>query len=151
MAANPIRILRAVRRRSVEEARHALGACLAAEAQAADAVEAIVDKARRDRAAHHTVEEPHQFLEMFLRRSGVTEAERVSAEAALTTARIRSDAARLAVVAAQTAAEAVETLIAERALSDEKDASRREQHVLDDMARTRFNPGDRPQARRAAR
>jgi hypothetical protein len=147
MAADSIRILRAVRRRSVEEARHALGACLTAEAQAVDAVQAIVDKARRDRAAHQTVEEPHQFLEMFLRRSGVAEAERVSAEAALTAARARSDAARIAVVAAQTAAEAVETLIAERALSDEEEANRREQHALDDMARTRFNPADRGAAR----
>ena len=143
MAADSIRILRAVRRRSVEDARQALGACLAAEAQAVDAVQAIVDKTRRDRAAHQTVEEAHQFLEMFLRRSGVAEAERVSAEAAVTAARARSDAARIAVVTAKTAAEAVETLIAERTLSDEKDANRREQHGLDDMARTRFNPADR--------
>jgi hypothetical protein len=147
MAADSIRILRAVRRRSVEEARHALGACLAAEALAVDAVESIVDKARRDRAAHQTVGEPHQFLEMFLRRSGVAEAERVSAEAALAAARARSDAARIAVVAAKTAAEVVETLIADRASSDEEDANRREQHALDDMARTRFNPPDRGAAR----
>jgi hypothetical protein len=147
VAADSIRILRAVRRRSVEEARHALGACLAAEAQAVDAVEAIVNQARRDRAAHQTVEDPHQFLEMFLRRSGVAEAERASAEAALTAARARSDAARTAVVAARTAAEAVETLIAERALSDEDDANRREQYALDDMARTRFNSADRGAAR----
>ena len=109
--------------------------------------EAIVEQARRDRAAHQTVEEPHQFLDMFVRRSGVAEAERVSAEAALTAARARSKAARIAVVAAQTAAEAVETLIAERALSDEEDANRREQHALDDMTRTRFNPADRDAAR----
>jgi flagellar biosynthesis chaperone FliJ len=147
MAANSIRILRSVRRRSVEEARSALGACLATEAQAVDAFEAIVEQARRDRAAHQTVEEPHQFLEMFVRRSGVAEAERLSAEAALTAARARSEAARIAVVAAQTAAEAVETLIAERALSDEEDANRREQHALDDMTRTRFNPADRDPAR----
>lgn len=147
MAANSIRILRSVRRRSVEEARFALGACLATEAQAVDALEAIVEQARRDRAAHQTVEEPHQFLDMFVRRSGVAEAERVSAEAALTAARARSKAARIAVVAAQTAAEAVETLIAERALSDEEDANRREQHALDDMTRTRFNPADRDAAR----
>jgi VIT1/CCC1 family predicted Fe2+/Mn2+ transporter len=147
MAANSIRILRSVRRRSVEEARSALGACLATEAQAVDAFEAIVEQARRDRAAHQTVEEPHQFLEMFVRRSGVAEAERLSAEAALTAARARSEAARIAVVAAQTAAEAVETLIAARALSDEEDANRREQHALDDMTRTRFNPADRGAAR----
>ncbi len=82
--------------------------------------EAIVDKARRDRATHHTVEDSYQFLEMFVRRSGVVEAERFSAEAALNAARARSDAARIAVVAAQTAAETVDKLIAERALSDKK-------------------------------
>jgi hypothetical protein len=151
MAADSIRILRAVRRRSLEEARHALGVCLAAEAQALDDLETIVDKTRRDRATHHAVEDPHQFLEMFVRRSGVAEAERVSAEAALTAARGRSDAALIAVVAAQTAAETVEMLIAERALLDEDDANRREQHALDDMARTRFNPGDRLASRRAGR
>jgi flagellar biosynthesis chaperone FliJ len=151
MAADSIRILQAVRRRSVEEARYALGACLAAEAQALDALEAIIDKARRDRASHHAVEDAHQFLEMFIRRSGVAEAERVSAEAALTAARERSEAARIAVVAAQTAAETVDRLIAERALSDQEDASRREQHALDDMARTRFNPRDRLAPRRATR
>jgi flagellar biosynthesis chaperone FliJ len=147
MAANLLFILRVVRRRSVEEARYALGVCLAAEAQAVDALETIVDKTRRDRAAHQTVGDPHHFLEMFVRRSGVAEANRVSAEAAVTAAQARSDAARIAVVAAQTAAEAVETLIAERALSDEEDENRREQHALDDMTRTRFNPASRDAAR----
>ena len=52
MAVTPIRILRAVRRRSVEEARHALGACLTAEAQAVDAVQAIVE--RRGATGRHT-------------------------------------------------------------------------------------------------
>jgi flagellar biosynthesis chaperone FliJ len=151
MTADSIFLLRAVRRRSVEQARQALGACLAAEAQARDALEAIADNARRDRATHHTVQDPHQFLEMFVRRSAVAEAERVSAEAELTAARERSDAARIALVAAQTAAETVDKLIAERALLDKVDVNRREQHALDDMARTRFNPGDPRGIRRATR
>jgi hypothetical protein len=88
---------------------------------------------------------------MFVRRSAVAEAERVSAEAELTAARERSDAARIAVVAAQTAAETVDKLIAERALSDKVDVDRREQHALDDMARMRFNPGDPRAIRRATR
>ena len=56
-------------------------------------------------------------------------------------------AKRAAVVAARMAAEAVETLSVERAAADEIDANRREQHVLDDMARTRFVSRDRPAGR----
>jgi flagellar biosynthesis chaperone FliJ len=146
MARDSIQILRTVRRRSVEEARHALGVCLTAEAQAADKVQAIDDAAQGDRAAHQTVAEAHLFLEMFVRRLHLSEAQRRSAEAALTAARALSAEARAAVVAARTAAEAVETLIAERAAADEADANRREQHALDDIARTRLGPGNRPAA-----
>jgi flagellar export protein FliJ len=144
-----MRILQTVRRRSVEEARSALGACLMAEKQAEDAIRAIDDKSRRDRAAHPTLQEAHCFLEMFARRVGASEMERRAAEAALTTAQAKTAEARAAVVAARTAEEAVETLIAERAAADEAEASRREQHALDDMARTRFNPGDPSTAKRA--
>ena len=84
-----------------------------------------------------------------MRRSGVVEAERFSAEAALNAARARSDAARTSVVAAQTAAETVDKLIAERALSDKESANRREQHAQDDMARSRFNLENRLAPRRA--
>ena len=99
----------AIRRRSVEEGRYALGACLTAEAQAAEAVQAIADAARRDRAAHETVEDSHRFLEMFVHRLRVSDTKRLSAEAALRAAQARSAEARAAVVAARMAAEAVET------------------------------------------
>jgi flagellar biosynthesis chaperone FliJ len=147
MARESIQILRAIRRRSVEEARYALGACLTAEAQAAAAVQAIADAARRDRAAHQAGEHAHQFLEMFVRHLGVSEAIRLSAEAALMAAQARSEGARAAVVAARMAAEAVESLSAERAAADELKANRREQHALDDIARTRFISGGRPAGR----
>jgi hypothetical protein len=147
MARDSIRILRAVRRRSVEQARYALAACLTAEAQAAAAVQAVADAARRDRAAHPAVEYSHQFLEMFVRRLRVSDAKRLAAEAALTTAQARSAEARAAVVAARMAAEVVEALSVERAVADELEANRREQHALDDMARSRFNSGDHPVSR----
>jgi flagellar biosynthesis chaperone FliJ len=57
-------------------------------------------------------------------------------------ARAAAAEARAALVTARTAAESVETLITERADAAEADADRREQHALDDMARTRFDsPG----------
>ena len=106
---------------------------------------------RRDRASHHIVDDAHQFLEMFVRRSGMLEAERESAVAALTAARARSNVARARVVAAQTAAETVDSLIAEKAAAEQADANRREQHALDDMARARWHPEDRFVSRCATR
>src|SRR4051812_7504672 len=139
MARDPMLILRTVRRRSVEEARYALGACLTAEAAAAARLRAVDDAARRDRAAHGAVDEGPRFLEMFVLRLQVYAVERAAAEAALTAAQAASAEARAAVVAARTAAEAVETLIADRVAAAEVEAGRREQHALDDMSRPRFN------------
>src|ERR1700733_464726 len=104
MARDSLESLRAVRRRSVEEARYALGACLTAEAQA-----------RRDRAAYQAAEHSHQFLEVFVCGVRASDAKRLAAEAALTAAQARSAEARAVVVAARMAAEAVETLNVERA------------------------------------
>jgi hypothetical protein len=136
-----IPILRIIRRRSVEEARYALGACLSVEAAAAAAVQAIGDAARRDRAAHDGVADGYLFLESFALRVRTGEAERRAAEAALMAAQARSAEARAVVAAARTAAEAVETLMTEREAAEAAGASRREQHALDDMARARFDPG----------
>jgi flagellar biosynthesis chaperone FliJ len=147
MARDSLEILRAVRRRSVEEARYALGACLTAEAQAAAAVQAITDAARRDRAAYQAAEHSHQFLEMFVCGLRASDAKRLAAEVALTAAQARSAEARAVVVAARMAAEAVETLNVERAAAAELEANRREQHALDDIARTRFNSRGRPAGR----
>ena len=130
MARDSLKTLRASRRRSVEEARYALGACLTAEAQAAAAVQAITDAARRDRAAYQAAEHSHQFLEIFIRGLRASDAQRLAAQAALTAAQARSAEARAAVVAARMAAEAVETLNFERAAAAELEANRREQHAL---------------------
>lgn len=143
MARDSLAILRTVRRRSVEEARYALGACLAAEAAVTERIQAIDDAARRDRAASQAVDGAHQFLEIFARRLQAAEQDRSAAEAALTVARARSDEARAAVVDARTAAEAVETLISERLAAAETDAGRREQHMLDDIARPRPHRANR--------
>jgi flagellar export protein FliJ len=142
MARDPLRMLRTVRRHAVEQARHALAACLSREAAAAEQVRAIDEARERDRAAGCQVEEAHQFIDMFTLRLQVGAAERDAAETALSAVRAAAGEARSALVAARMAAESVETLVAERADAAEADANRREQHALDDMARTRSNsPG----------
>ncbi|HEY4040307.1 MAG TPA: hypothetical protein VGM32_00515 [Rhodopila sp.] len=143
MARDPLLILRTVRRRSVEAARTAVGECLTAEAEVAARMQAIDDAAQRDRAANRALSEAHQFLEMFTRRQASRDAERCSAAAELTAAQARSAAARAALVAARTAAEAVETLIEERAIAATAAAMQRDQHALDDIARTRVANVDR--------
>jgi flagellar biosynthesis chaperone FliJ len=148
MADDPIRLLQALRRRSVEEARQALGTCLAAEAQLAETIREIDAQSEIDLAANQDVNEAHRFLEMFARRLRVREAERKAAAAALTAAQTRSDEARLFVVAARTAAEALDALIAEKAAAMQANTDRREQHALDDIARNRSDPGFRPIAGR---
>ena len=150
MARDPLRILQTVRRRSVEAARYALGACQTAEAQAADKIRAIDDAAQRDRMAHSQVPEAPQFLDMFVRRVAATEAERRAAASALADAQAQSAAARAAVAEARAAAEAVETLIAERAAAEEIEANRRDQHALDDMTRGRSPRTARPGAKGSA-
>jgi flagellar export protein FliJ len=139
MPHDPIRLLRLLRRRSVEQARSALGACLAAENEAAERISAIDDAARRDRAARAELQDAHRFQDMFVRRIDVRNADRRAAEAGFAAAQARSAAAREAVVAARTAAEGVETLIDERAAAEAAVAARGEQHALDDMARARFD------------
>ena len=139
MARDPLLMLRIVRRRSVEGARYALGACLAAEAEAADRIKAIDDEAQRNRVAHPKMEDAHLFQEMFTQQVLATQAARVVAAANFTAAQASSAEARALVVAARTAAEAVETLIAERTVLEEVAASKAEQHALDDMTRTRFD------------
>lgn len=139
MARDPLLMLRVVRRRSIEAARHALGACLVAEAEAASRIKALNDGTLRDRAVHPKLEDGHLFQEMFTRRVLATQAARMVAEAEFAAAQAGSAEARALVVAARTAAEAVETLIAERTAQEEAVATKAGQHALDDMTRVRFD------------
>jgi flagellar biosynthesis chaperone FliJ len=142
MARDPMRMLRTIRRHAVEQARHALAACQRTEIDAADKLRTIDEAAECDRIAKRSLAEAYCFIDMFVLRLQASATERHAAEAALRTARAAADDARDALVAARMAAEAVETLITERADAAEADANRREQHALDDMARTRFDsPG----------
>jgi flagellar biosynthesis chaperone FliJ len=138
MARNPLQILLSMRRRSVEQARYALGACLATEAQAADRIRSLDDTVRRDRETVRAWQDSHQFMEMSAVRLDAMLGQRRTMLAELAMAETRSAQARGVVAAARTAAEAVEQLMGERAVADRAEADKREQHVLDDIARGRL-------------
>jgi flagellar export protein FliJ len=137
MARDPLRILLSMRQRSIEQARYALGACLAAEGQAADRLRALDEMVRRDRETARSWQESHQFVEMSAARLDAMLAQRRTLLAELVMAEARSAEARAVVVAARTAAEAVEQLMAERAAANQAETARREQHVMDDITRGR--------------
>jgi flagellar export protein FliJ len=138
MARDPLRILLAVRQRSVEQARSALGACLKAEAEVSEGIRSLEDAARRDRATSAAWPEAHQFHEMAAVRLEVARAERLNAAATLQAAASQTEAARGVVTEARTAAEAVEQLIDERKAANQAGIAAREQHALDDIARARL-------------
>jgi flagellar export protein FliJ len=138
MARDPLRILLSMRQRSVEQARYALGACLAAETQAADRLRALDEMVRRDRETARSWQESHQFVEMSAARLEAMLAERRSLLTELAMAEARSAQARAVVVAARTAAEAVEQLMGERTAANQAEAAKREQHVMDDITRGRL-------------
>ncbi len=137
MARDPLRILLSVRRLAVEQARHALGLCQAKEAEVAEKIASVDAATRRDREIGGLWQDAHQFLEMAVIRSETRQAERRALEVDLAAAVDRSTAARGVVTAARTAAEAVAQLAAMRAAEAEAELVRKEQHVLDDIARAR--------------
>jgi flagellar export protein FliJ len=138
MARDPLQILLSMRRRSVEQARYALGACLATEARVTDRIRSLDDTVRRDRETVRAWQDSHQFLEMSTVRLEAMLAQRRTMLAELAMAEARSAQARGVVAAARTAAEAVEQLMGERAVANRAEADKREQHVLDDIARGRL-------------
>lgn len=135
MARDPLRILLSVRRRSVEQARYALGACLTEEAAVAGKITALDDAATRDREAAKAWLDSHQFKETAAMRLAAAHAERQAISAELAVAEERSAQARGVVAAERAAAEAVEQLIQEREAAAGAETNRREQHILDDVAR----------------
>jgi flagellar export protein FliJ len=135
MARDPLRILLSMRQRAVDQARHALAARLAAEAEVADRLRSLDGSVWRDRRAGLAWPGAHQFLEMFASRQEAIQAERQTIAADLAVAGGQAAEARDIVAAARTAAEAVADLIGERDAAGRAEASKREQHVLDDIAR----------------
>jgi hypothetical protein len=145
MARDSLRILLAMRRRSVEQARYVLGACLVAEAGVADTIRSLDDTVRRDRETSGTWPGAHQFLEMSASRQESIDAERGVLAVDLAAAEVRSMEARGVVSAARMTAEAAEQLIGEREAAIRFESDRREQHVADDIARARLTGRPRHQ------
>jgi flagellar biosynthesis chaperone FliJ len=137
VARDPLRILLAVRRQSVEQARALLGACLRSEAEALEGIRLLADAERRERTTCAAWPEALGFVEMAALRREVTRARRRDAEAALAAAEAKSAQARDGVTAARTAAEVVEQLIEERACAWRTEQALQEQHALDDISRPR--------------
>jgi flagellar export protein FliJ len=139
MARDPLKVLLTVRQRSVEQARQALGSCLAEEAAATDRIKSLDETTRRNRAATSAAVDLQLFKDMFAIQRNVLQADRHAATLALTAAEQRSAEARAVMVEARTAAESVQRLLDERAARRDAEISRQEQHALDDMARPRAN------------
>jgi hypothetical protein len=138
MARDALRILLSMRRRSVEQARRVLAARLAAEAEVVDRIRWLDNTVHRDHQAAEAWPDAHRFLEMFANRQDVIQGERRILAADLAAAELETGEARGVVSAARTAAEAVEELIGEREAASQAEAAKREQHVLDDIARARL-------------
>ncbi len=138
MARDPLRILLSIRRRSVEQARFALSACLAVEAVVADKIRSLDESGQRERETRGGWRDAHLFLEMSAIRVDAERMERRTAVADLAAAEARSGEARGIVSAARTAAEAVQQFIGEREATSHAEAARLEQHALDDIVRSGF-------------
>jgi len=144
MARDPLLMLSLVRLHAVEQARQALGICLAAEAGVVDRIRGHAEAARRDLEACGTLPDFYRFLDMSAARQDIIRTDQHADEATLVALRTRSDEARAAVVAARTEAEAVRQLIGERAALAQTEAAKQEQHTLDDMTRRRRPANGRP-------
>jgi len=138
MARDKLQVLLSLRRRSVEQARYALAACLAAESEAADRIRTLDDTVRRDRETGAGWQDAHQFVEMSVIRQDDTRADRGMMLADLMSAEAASARARGAISHARADVETVAHLSVERAAVCRDEALGREQHVLDDIARTRL-------------
>jgi hypothetical protein len=137
MARDPLAVVRQVRARTVEQARRDLAACLAAEAALAEKLEELDRAANRDRAAYGITEEAFRFQDMLQLRREAANDQRDVLLREQKQAEARSQAARAVLVAARVAAEAVTTLIGERASHAAGEAARKEQAELEEINRCR--------------
>lgn len=137
MARDPLPVLQAIRRRSVEQARYALATCLTAEARIKDQLLSLDDAARRDREVSRVWQDAHWFLEDYAARQEAIRVARRNVGLNLAAAEARSLSARTVVASARTAAEAVDQFVQERSAAAQTEAAKREQHLLDDISRAR--------------
>jgi len=137
MAREPMDVLLTIRQRSVDQARQALAVRLQAETLASAAAGAIDDAILQERRAADRGPRDQQGVEMLAAWLQRMRPRRAAAHHMLSTAAAQTAAARAELAAARSAARAVERLLEERAAAAQVEAEKREQHALDDVARTR--------------
>jgi flagellar biosynthesis chaperone FliJ len=142
MAADPLQVLLTIRQRGVDQARQVLAVCLNAETAAMAAIEALENAQRREREVADSQAEHHRGTNMFATWSGQMRVRQSAARAVLGNAETATTSARVGLTETRSAARAVERLIEERAIVARVEAAKREQHALDDIARTRAGERD---------
>ena len=136
MARHPLNILLIVRQRGVDQQCQAFATCLKLETTAMEAVRALDDAAQREREAADRHPEHHGGMDMLATWLRRMRADRVRGSAALAAAQGQTALSRAALAAARSAAQVVEKLIEDRAAEARAKAEAREQHALDDIARS---------------
>lgn len=142
MGRDPLGILLTVRQRTVDQSRQALATCLKVETAAMEAIRAIDNAIGQELAVADRFPEQHRGTDVVAAWLGRVRGERTQAVAKLAAAEIQTAAARAVVLAARSAAQAVQRTIAERAVVARAEAEKRDQHVLDDIARARHAARD---------
>ena len=149
--ADKLRVLLTLRERTVDEARQALSACVAAETAAMDAIRTMDETIYRERAAADQFNAAHpinaqQGREIFAAWSVRARAMRQVAVTRLAEAELQTGEARAVLAAARTAVRVAERLIAEREEARRAAAEARDLHALDDIARQRHRARSKSQA-----
>lgn len=133
MARDRLKVLFDLRQRAVEHARQALAVRVQAEAEVGNLIRRLDDTMRRDRDA--SMGDDDRFLDMAAARLIAGQTERLQAAGILSETERESAHARAVLVAARSAAEVVERLMADKAAAVRAGEAVREQHILDDIGR----------------
>ena len=154
--ADKLRVLLTVRERTVDEARQALAACVAAETAAMDAIRAVDATIHRERAAADRFNAAQPLgskqintqlgREMFAAWSVRARALRQAAVMRLAEAEVRTGEARAVLGAARTAVRVAERLVADREEARRAAAEALDMHALDDIGRERHRARSKSQA-----
>jgi flagellar export protein FliJ len=137
MAADPLVSLVKLRQIEVDEARRALGECLAAERLASTAVQQAADAIVAEAAAAEQLAADDAAVEAFAAWLPTGRAAQRAAEDALVTAEARVAEARAALTLSRAALRAAEQMAAGRELARQAEAQRQEQFRLDEIGALR--------------
>ncbi|HEX2943681.1 MAG TPA: hypothetical protein VHO91_21675 [Rhodopila sp.] len=136
---DPLQRLLKLRRQAVEQGRLALAICLRAEADAAADIAVIDARLHRDRLAAAELTESDPRLAPVAREGqALARSQRETAGTVHAAAAARSATARQHLTWLRARAEAVGTLLAERAAQAERLAERQAENALDDVVRSRL-------------